>query len=307
MRNKQQLKLVAAHSVTIVLWASAFPGIRAALTAYSPEHVSLLRLLVGSGFLLIVAMILKIRLPEKRDFPVILLLGFLGFSVYQMGLNYGEQAISSGAASLLVSTSPIFAALLALIFFRERFGMRGWLGVWIAFAGVAFLSLGESEEDLAFQAEALIILVASLAESIYFVFQKSYLEKYGFIPFTMYTIWAGTLLMLPFAPGLGEAVSQAPLEVTLVVVYLGIFPSVMPYLALAYIISRTGASEGTSSLFLTPVFAFLIAWIWLDEVPTSFAILGGVITLLGVFVSHMKKSDSEKLEARGVPGDRHVG
>lgn len=289
MRKTFDYKIILAHLITIILWASAFPGIRAALTAYSPEHVSLLRLLIGSFALIIVAIILNIRLPEIKDIPIILLLGFLGFSVYQTALNFGEQTISAGVASLLVSTTPIFTALLALLFFREKIGLWGWVGSLIGFGGVAFISLGGSTENFSLNTGAFLVLIASLSESIYFVFQHSYLKKYGFVVFTMYTIWSGTLFMLIFSPGLGEAMIHAPINTTLVVIYLGIFPTVIPYFTLAYITSRTGASEATSSLYLTPVFAFLIAWIWLDEVPHFSAIVGGVITLSGVLLSNIKK------------------
>ncbi|MFJ7309770.1 DMT family transporter [Peribacillus frigoritolerans] len=283
------LKLTSAHLITIILWASAFPGIRAAVTAYSPEHVSLLRLLIGSITLILVAVIQGIRLPEVKDVPIILLLGFLGFSVYQTALNYGEQTISAGVASLLVSTTPIFTALLALLFFREKFGFWEWAGSLIGFSGMAFIFLGGSTERFSLNIGIILVLVASLSESIYFVFQNAYLKKYGFVTFTIYTIWSGTIFMMIFSPGLGKAIIHAPIDITLVVIYLGIFPTVIPYFTLAYIISRTGASEATSSLYLTPVISFLIAWIWLGELPTTYAIIGGMITLGGVFLSNMRK------------------
>lgn len=295
MKTKINPKIIFAHLLTIILWASAFPGIRIALTAYSPEHVSLLRLLVGSFCLVIIALFLKIRLPEIKDIPIILLLGFLAFAVYHVALNYGEQTISAGVASLIVSTTPIFTALIALVFFQERFKIQGWIGALIAITGVAFISLGGSTEDFSFNIGVILILVAALSESIYFVFQHAYLKKYGFVPFTMYTIWAGSLCMLPFTPGLGQEIMQAPIDITMVVIYLGIFPTVIPYFALAYVTSKTGAAEATSSLYLTPAFAFLIAWIWLGETPTLFAVFGGMITLLGVFISNMKRrSELEK-------------
>lgn len=285
------VKIAFAHLVTIILWASAFPGIRAALTAYSPEHISLLRLLVGSLTLILAAFIKRIRLPEIKDIPIILLLGFLGLSVYQTALNYGEQTVSAGIASLLVSTTPIFAAFLALLFFREKFGLWGWIGSFISFFGVAFIAFGDSAGSFSFNAGIILILIASLSESIYFVFQNAYLKKYGFFAFTIYTIWAGTLFMLIFMPGLGEAIMNAPMDATLAVVYLGIFPTVIPYFTLAYVTSKTGASEATSSLYLTPVFAFLIAWVWLNEIPHFLAIAGGMITLSGVFMSNIKRED----------------
>ncbi|MDD1504100.1 DMT family transporter [Lysinibacillus sp. CNPSo 3705] len=291
MLKTLDLKIISAHFITIIIWASAFPGIRVALMAYSPEHISLLRLLIGSFVLIIIAVIRKTPLPELKDIPIILLLGFLGFTVYQVALNYGEQTISAGVASLLVSTTPIITALLAVFFYREKLSLWGWVGSLVGFCGVAFISIGGSSESFTFNTGIVIVLVASLSESIYFVFQHRYLEKYGAIPFTMYAIWSGTIFMLLFSPGLSKAIMDAPLNATLVILYLGIFPTIIPYFTLAYVTSRTGAAEATSTLYLTTVFAFLIAWIWLGEVPHFSAITGGLITLIGVFIANIKKED----------------
>lgn len=291
MLKTLDFKIISAHFITIIIWASAFPGIRVALMAYSPEHISLLRLLIGSFVLIIIAVIRKTPLPELKDIPIILLLGFLGFTVYQVALNYGEQTISAGVASLLVSTTPIITALLAVFFYREKLSLWGWVGSLVSFCGVAFISIGGSSESFTFNTGIIIVLIASLSESIYFVFQHRYLEKYGAIPFTMYAIWSGTIFMLLFSPGLSKAIMDAPLNATLVILYLGIFPTIIPYFTLAYVTSRTGAAEATSTLYLTTVFAFLIAWIWLGEVPHFSAITGGLITLIGVFIANIKKED----------------
>ncbi|TMN21432.1 DMT family transporter [Lentibacillus cibarius] len=299
-------KIFTAHLLTIILWASAFPGIRMALTAYTPTHVSLLRLLVGSLLLLVVALFIKLPLPDLKDIPIILLLGFLAFAVYHVALNYGEQTVSAGPASLLVSTAPIFTAIMAVVFFRERFKLQGWIGAFIAIVGVGFISLGGSEE-ISFNLGAMLILLAALSESVYFVFQNAYLQKYGFFPFTMYTIWGGTICMLVFSGGLLQEMATAPIDVTMAVVYLGIFPTVIPYFAIAYVTSKTGAAEATSSLYLTPVFAFLIAWIWLGETPAASAIIGGVITLLGVFISNMRNEEQVGTNEHDVMSHEQTG
>ncbi len=293
MDTSLKLRILSAHVLIITLWASAYSGIRVGLGAYSPEHLSLLRLLVGSIALLIFAVIIKMRLPEIKDIPMIFILGGLGFAVYQTALNYGGQTVSAGAISLIVSTIPIFSAILAFIFYKEGFGIRGWIGTMIAFFGVIFVSIGPGD-TMPINFGVFFILVASLATSIFFVFQKKYLKKYGFIPFTTYTIFAGTLIMFFQFPGLGEEIVTAPMNATLSVIYLGLFPTVLPYFALAYITSHTGASAATSSLYLTPVLSFLIAWIWLGEVPTLFAVLGGVITLIGVLVVNLKIGKKEQ-------------
>ncbi|QRG66316.1 DMT family transporter [Brevibacillus choshinensis] len=291
MKKRSSLAIFIAQCTSLVLWASAFPGIRVGLEAYSPDQLSLLRFLIGSALLILFAVVFRIRLPEGKDIPVLLLLGGLGFTVYHVALNYGEQTISAGVASLFVSTTPLFASLLAMLFYRERFGIRGWVGSLLGFIGVMISSLGTGE-TLQWNGGIFLILLASFSESLYFAFQRTYVEKYGFLAFTAYTIWGGTFFMLYALPGLGEAIAHAPAQVSASVLYLGIFPTVIAYLALAFVTSRVGASEATSSLYLTPALAFAIGWVWLGEVPTLPSILGGVVTLLGVLLATFRVQHS---------------
>lgn len=288
MAKKWGFNVIVAHSLAIFLWASAFPGIRVGLESYTPEHLALFRLLVGSLALVVIALLTRMHLPEIKDVPAILLLGFLGFTVYHTALNIGEKTVSAGVASLIVSMTPIFSALLAVWFLRERFGFIRWIGSIISFLGAILISFGTGDH-FEFNTAILFILLASFSESLYFVFQKRYLIKYGFLAFTTYTIWAGTFFMLFYLPGLGQEIIRSSIESTLSILYLGLFPTVIPYLALAYVTSRVGASEATSSLYLTPALTFLIAWVWLGEVPTTLSVIGGIITLFGVLFIHIKR------------------
>lgn len=279
------IRILFAYGMAIILWGSAFPGIRVALESYSPEHVALLRMGTASFVLFFIALKMKMKPPALKDIPAILLLGGLGFSVYHTFLSIGEKTVEAGTASLLIALVPLLSALLAVVFLKEKFGAAGWVGSLIAFIGVGVISLSGGT----FQIEwgVLVILAGALGEAFYFVFQSSYLQKYGFLPFTFYAIFAGTLFMLPFAGGLGTAVGQASVESTLTILYLGLFPTVIPYFAIAYATSRQGASEATSFLYLVPVMAIMISWLWLGELPTLLSILGGILALIGVATPRM--------------------
>src|SRR5262245_33670445 len=71
-----------ALATTLVLWASAFAGIRAGLAAYEPGQLALLRFLTASVVLGVYAAVVRLRLPAWRDLPAIVLVGFFGITLY---------------------------------------------------------------------------------------------------------------------------------------------------------------------------------------------------------------------------------
>ena len=179
MRGYGDIRVGAALGVTIVIWASAFAAIRAGLEGYSPGHLALLRFLVGSALLAVYAAATRMRPPAWRDLPAILLGGLLGFFGYHVGLSFGEVTVEAGSASLIIASVPVFTALLAAAFLEERLGVLGWIGTLVSFGGVALISLGEGG-GLGIDPGAVPILLAAVSESLYFVFQKPYLARYGF-------------------------------------------------------------------------------------------------------------------------------
>jgi len=228
-------------------------------------------------------LVTRIKLPKLKDVPVIFLLGFLGIAAFHTAQNYGQVTVTAGSAGMIISSVPIFTAILATIFLGEKLKLWGWLSIFISFLGVSLIALGE-REGVKFNPGVFMLLLAAIAAAIYFVLQKPYLIRYTALQLVTYMIWAGTLLLLVFTPGLIEEVTNAPIEATIATIYLGIFPSAVAYVTWSYALSRAPASIVASFLYLQPVFAVIIAWIWLNEIPALISMIGGVVTILGVFL-----------------------
>jgi drug/metabolite transporter (DMT)-like permease len=199
--NLPDTRLLLAVVAAVVFGASAYAAIGDAIGSYSPGPLALLRMLVALATFAVYAAFTGVRLAEVRDILAAVLAGLLAFALYNVALNYGQLSAGAGVASLIIASIPLFTALLAVGFLGEHLGARGWSGIAIGFFGVAMITVG-GEQGFGVNAGTLLVLLAAVSGSIYFSFQKPYLEKYGSVAFTAYAVWAGTVLLVPFFPAL---------------------------------------------------------------------------------------------------------
>ena len=278
------MALVAAL-VTVVLWASAFVGIRAAGEDLSPGALSLGRLAVGSALLGVFVLLQRGRLPGRRDWPGIVVCGVLWFGLYNLALNEAEQRVDAGTAAMLVNIGPILIALLAGWLLREGFPRALVAGCAVAFAGAVVIGLATSERGVAASWGAVLCVAAAAFYAGGVVAQKPLLSRASALHVTWLAATIGLVVCLPFAATLADEVGDADASSIAWMVYLGVFPTAIGFLTWAYALSRTTAGRMGATTYLVPPIAILIGWALLAESPEPLAFLGGALCLGGVVIT----------------------
>ncbi|WP_104173717.1 DMT family transporter [Arthrobacter sp. Y81] len=279
---------VAAVAVTVVLWASAFVGIRAVGPSFSPGSLTLGRLAIAAVVLGVVVLPKLRNLPQGREWWPILAYGVMWFGGYNVALNAAEHMLDAGTAALLINVNPILIAVMAGVILKEGFPRWLIIGSLIAFAGVAVIALGSGQRSTADVLGVLLCLLAAVLAAVSVIVQKPVLRKFPAAQATWFGIMIGAVCCLPFSGQLVGELQQAPLPATLGLVYLGIFPTAIAFTTWAYALSLIDAGKLAATTYLVPGTTILISWLVLGEVPTVWGLVGGVICLVGVGLTRRK-------------------
>ena len=281
--RSMSLLTIAAVAFSILSWSAAFVGVRDAVRHFSPGSLALFRYLIASVVLGAMLAAFRLPLPQRRDLQQLALVGLFGVATYNLTLNFGSQYIKAGSAAFLVQTAPLFTAIFAVLLLKERVTSIAFVGMGIGFAGALMIFFGEGKE-VSLEPAALLLLLAAVAFSLFFITQKPLLARYSAIQVITVAVWLGTLMMIPFGLDIGSEVADAPASAIWMVVFLGVFPAALAYASWAYALSRIPASKAGSFLYIGGPTTVVIAWLWLDEVPSLLSLIGGLVALTGVVI-----------------------
>lgn len=286
--------VVLAVAVTVLLWASAFIGVRAAGHDYEPGSLALGRQLAGSVGLTAIVAVRWLRsgarpvLPRGRVLVAVLAWGVGWFTLYNLALNAAEQHLDAGTTALLVNVAPVLVAVLAGLLLGEGFPRRLLVGMAAAFAGVAVIAAATSsgERDVVGVALGLAaaVLYAGAATS-----QKRLLARVDALTMTWVGCLAGTIALLPFAPALAADAGSAPASSTWAVVLLGLGPTAVAFTTWGYALSRLSAGRAAATTYLVPPLVVVLSWLVLAEVPAPVTLAGGALCLAGVAVATLPR------------------
>lgn len=286
LRRETTLALAAAL-VTVLLWASAFVGIRSAGKSLSPGALTLGRLLVAAAALLVIAALRKELTPRRADLravaPGLVATSLLWFAGYMIALNAGERRVDAGTAAMLIGIGPILVAILAGLFLREGFPKTLIVGCAVAFLGVLVIGVATSNGGSTTAGVALCV-VAACSYAVAVILQKSVIGRLTALQTTLFCCVIAAIVCLPFAWQLVQQLGDASAGAIAWTVYLGVFPTAIGFTTWAFALARTDAGKLGATTYLVPPISILLGWLILSETPAQLALVGGALCLSGVAI-----------------------
>ena len=316
MIPKQQPNVLADFNLLMAafIWGGNVVAMKFAISVLNPFYFNAFRFVFS-----VLALGIWIAITRRRDgspaemsmsrgnyVSTVLLYAFLFGVVYQLAFLIGMYKTSATNTALIMSSVPMWTAIIAIIFLGERLSTVSWAGLATTFVGTMIVALDKPAALLegaspAVQATAqavvtttfwgnAIMMFCAIAWSVSTVISRPVLKYISPVRLTFWGIGLALPFHLLFAflqPTDDFAFQQQTLlrpSVLMASLYSGIFSTGIALAMWSYGVKILGASHASIYSNLIPLVALLLGWMCLNEIPTPLQLTGGVMIICGLLV-----------------------
>ena len=274
-------------SATSFIWACGPILIRLTVGEFSATTLAAARIWIAALTMLAICLIKKKPPPKRRDVPVFIFAGAVGFALYTVFYALGFSMVTVTTGTVILSLSPIFTALLAQLFMKERIRPLGWVFTGVSFLGILILVLWNGA--LSVNNGVLILLLTAVLLSTYNFIQRKLTKSYDAIQSCAYSLIAAAIILSPFLPAaIGDLAKTSPVSFSAIII-LGTCNSGLAYLCWSKAFSLADRTADVANfLYLPPFLATLIAFVAFHELPDLGTVVGGIVILFGLWMFQKK-------------------
>jgi drug/metabolite transporter (DMT)-like permease len=287
--------------LTMVVWGSTFVVTKELIQFWPPYTLAFVRVAIGSLVLLPMALA-RHRRDARLPWPTILFMGLIGVALYYITFNVAMVYTSASQGALVQSSIPAMTALVAVVWLRERASLLRWLGIALSVSGVMIVFSGNTAGGSSSALLGNLLMFASVVCWALYTSLAKRVAAFDSLVITVCVMGSGALMLLPLATYEVATAGLQPLPWLgwAGVLYLGGVASGLAYLLYNASLRHLDASEVGVYTNLIPVVGVFTGVILLGEPLSMRAIAGGVVVMLGVWVT----SRSERLPAAAASAQR---
>jgi drug/metabolite transporter (DMT)-like permease len=274
--------------LAVIFWGTSFVATKTALHELKPVTIIILRLVLASALLLVIA------IYTKRNFAInikshgwILILALI--AVFHLWIQVtGLQFTTASNTGWIIGTAPIFMAIMGLIFFREKITLLSFVGIALAVFGLLMLigrgnvlniGLIENKGDL-------LVLGSAFTWGVYSTVNKKISLTYSPLMTILYLFLMMIIIIVPFNLDSETVKSVVNLSFSgwMMIFFLGFFCSGIAYVIWAQALRDMESAKVGAFLYIEPLVTVVAAWFFLREDITILMIISGLLITAGVII-----------------------
>jgi len=277
--------------LTTSFWGGSFIAGKIALREFPPMTLTFFRFLIATAIILPYMWSRdSVRVPAKRDIPLLFALGFLGVSGYFAFQFTSLMYTSAANSSTINALNPLTSSVIAIFLTEERLSVKKVGLIFLALTGVLLTVTGGDRYvllNLSFNKGDLIMVLAMISFSIYGVYSKKATGKYSPLLVTAYVFLFGLIQITPLMlmeNVLGSVFSYS-LEAWIAIFFMALFSSVLGYLIQQVTISKIGVNKTSLFINLVPLFVLIFSYLILGDPVTYINLVSASIIITAVVLN----------------------
>jgi drug/metabolite transporter (DMT)-like permease len=271
-----------------LIWGVNTVVAKAALGVFDPLEFNAFRFGIAGVLIVLIARRYGRGTPARADWLPLAALGILGNAIYQVVYIEGLAHTRAGNAALIMGTGPVFTATFSHLRGHDRLRLRDAGGILVSTSGLASITLGGGS-DVGFAGSLggdVLVLFATICWSAYTVGLKPYVDRYGHITSTAWTMAIGAVVVvLVGVPAAARHdLATVPALAWGAVAYSATCALVIAFLLWYRGVEKIGSTRTATYSNFQPVIVLLLAWPLLHETPTLWQVLGAGGIFTGIYL-----------------------
>jgi drug/metabolite transporter (DMT)-like permease len=279
--------------VLIAIVSSCLGGTAAAVTRYlvgnaDPLTLAILRWGIGFLFVLPIALVLRVKWPQRKDWLGVATLGLCFFGLFFILYNIAVSYTTAARASLALATLPFHTMVVGAILGVERLSLRKIIGVGIAVFGVtAALAAGLAQSPPGAWRGELIMTGAVFCMAFYNVLSRPLMQRSSALGFLTVGMGAGAvvLVLVGLAKGSFAALDHFTTAQWIAGLYLGAGGGALAFILWVMALARATPTRVANTMTVNPIAATLLAALLIGEPITPNLLIGLVAVFAGIWIA----------------------
>ncbi|MBS1916297.1 MAG: EamA family transporter [Bacteroidetes bacterium] len=298
-KNNNYTKAILALISVCFFWGTTWVASRQGVKYMPPLQLASIRQTLAGLCYILFFTFKKKAWPKGKQWNTVLILSLLNFFLTNGLTTWGVKYISAGLASIIAAIFPLWLVVIDIVWKRTKIETKALIGFLVGFGGICIIFYDHLKDffNADFRFGIIISFIASLSWALGTIYTKQQANEFNpYFSIGLQMFISGiALFCTTSATGIAIPFHQIPAQSWFAIGYLIVFGSVISFFTYLYALQNLPTEQVSIYAYMNPVVAVIISALIFREPFTIYMIIGGLTTLLGVYMINeaFRKEKSE--------------